>query len=352
MATALLALFPAILASRTDSLRAPRARQPNVELNAGNETNEQGDHQVLVRSEATLIAARRLALMTVVSDGNYMERDREAISLMTCFAIRHNIPYYIETHMFGSNWYNKQLALRKYLSAFDWVMYVDADTYIMNREGGRRQLMAYIDMLDAGGYHMAFSELHHSGVGGFDAGVVLIRNSAIGHRFNDLWLSGRRRSYRNADNGFLNIVFLRWVLGSAYGGECDRLLHKYKHYPKNSTGPGVLVKEMSREAIRDYASFFPCFYQALGLSWITYSSVRMRLLAADGSDGRAAWRPFYISYWDEPGVLSCAYPRRMTGRMKVSAIPCHSPIVYHAKDVAVRFWSARTGPNATNGECL
>jgi hypothetical protein len=282
-----------------------------------------------------------------------MERDREAISLMTCFAIQHNIPYYIETHMFGSNWYNKQLALRKYMSAYDWIFYVDADTHIMNRLNGRKQLMAYISMLEEGGYHMAFSELHHSGVGGFDAGVVLIRNSEIGHRFNDLWLNGSNRAYRNADNGYLNLVFLRWVLGARYDGRCDGLLHKYYHYPNGTAGgAGILVKEMSREAIRDYSMFFPFFYKALGLPFRPYAEARLRLRAADGSDGRAAWRPFYISYWDEPGVLSCAYPRRMTGRMKVEPIPCQSPLVYHAKDVALRFWSSKSGPNATNGHCL
>ncbi|KAL1510453.1 hypothetical protein AB1Y20_006760 [Prymnesium parvum] len=299
----------------------------------------------------TAAPGRRLALVTVLSDGHYMERDREAVSLMTCFAVQHNLPYFVETHMFGSNWYNKQLVLRKFLASFDWIMYLDADTYIMNRNGGGDELHAYIDMLQSNGYHVAMSELHHSGVGGFDAGVVLIRNSEVGHRFNDLWLEGAKRAYRNADNGYLNLVFLRWVLGASYDGHCDGLLHKFLYYPNGTSGNAVAVAEQSKEAIRSYASFFPCFYEALGLPWRPYSSARMRVERSDGTDARGRWKPFYISYWDEPGVLSCAYPRRMTSRMKQSEIPCHSPMVYHAKDVAQRFWSNHTGPNATNGHC-
>lgn len=295
---------------------------------------------------------RRLALVTVLSDGHYMERDREAISLMNCFSIRHGVPYYVETHGFGSNWYNKQLALRKYLPLFDWIMYVDADTYIMDRVHGYGKIMSYLDVLDQGGYHMAFSELHHSGVGGFDAGVVLIRNSAIGSKFNDAWLAGAERPWRNADNGFLNIVFLRWVLGPTYDGRCDGLLHKYWYYPNGTAFPGIQVRELSKEAVRAYRHFFPCFYSALGLEWKPYESARMRLVDAAGRDNRTAWRPFYISYWDELGVLSCAYPRRVSGRMKHDPIPCSKPIVYHAKDVAERFWSTRKAPNVTSGGCI
>ncbi|KAL3932320.1 MAG: hypothetical protein SGPRY_000750 [Prymnesium sp.] len=311
-----------------------------------------GKSSLFLANASVSFSTRRLALMTVLSDGRYMERDKEAISLMSCFALRHNIPYYIETHMFGSNWYNKQLAINKYLRSYDWIMYVDADTYIMNRQSGGRQLLEYVDMLDRNSYHIALSELHHSGVGGFDAGVVLIRNSEIGYRFIEAWLAGATRAYRNADNGFLNIVFLRWVLGSKYDGRCDSLLHKHLHYPNGSTGKSVLVKEMSREAIRDYTLFFPCFYKALGLTWKPYANARMRKQAAGGGDEREAWRPFYVSYWDEPGVLSCAYPRQVSSRMKHEKIMCNSPIVYHAKDVSLRFWSSKEGPNATNGLCI
>eukprot|EP00966_Prymnesium_polylepis_P132604 3065753-Prymnesium_polylepis.2 len=149
-------------------VRSFHGRLKNTAVSFGVAPNVSESYDTAVDASSS---RRRLAMMTVLSDGHYMERDREAISLMTCFAIQHNIPYYIETHMFGSNWYNKQLALRKYMSAYDWIFYVDADTYIMNRLNGRKQLMAYISMLEEGGYHMAFSELHHSGVGGFDAGV-------------------------------------------------------------------------------------------------------------------------------------------------------------------------------------
>lgn len=296
--------------------------------------------------------SRRLGLVTVLSDGMYMERDRDSISLMNCFALRHGVPYYVETHSFGSNWYNKQLALRKYLPHFEWVLYVDADTYIMDRREGYANLLAYLGMLDAGGYHVAFSELHHSGAGGFDAGVVLIRNSAIGSRFNEEWLQGAKRAWRNADNGFLNLVFLRWVLGSKYSGSCDGLLHKYWYYPNGTASDGVMVKELSREGIRAYHQFFPCFYTALGLTWKPYESARMRITDASGEDGRSLWRPFYISYWDEPGILSCAYPRRVSGRMMHDPIPCTSPMIYHAKDARERFWSSRVGRNATNGLCI
>lgn len=293
---------------------------------------------------------QRLGMVTVISAGSYLERDRDSIALMNCFSLRHGVPYFVEPHHFGDNWYNKQHALLKYLEHFEWVLYVDADTYVVDRERGFRALLTMTERLDAGGYHVAMAELHHSGVGGFDAGVMLLKNSPTTVRFLREWLDGKERSWRNADNGFLNILFLRWVLGRRYDGACDH--HLYKNYVRNRNGTTVAARESSKDSVNAYYGFFPCFYGALGLPWAPYAQMRMRKLGPAGEDARAAWRPFYIMHWDEVGVLSCAYPRRVTSRMSSSAVPCREPIVYHAKDAVSRYWNAPSGPNVTNGRCI
>jgi len=297
-------------------------------------------------------ANRRLAIVTVISNGKYLERDRDSISLMNCFAVRHGVPYFVEPHFYGDTWYNKQHALHKYLPHFEWILYVDPDTYFVDRDGGYRALLALTDRLDAGGYHIAMAELHHSGVGGFDAGVVLMKRSATGWRFLREWLDGTSRQWRNADNGFLNVLFLRWVLPK-YGGECDQFL--YKHEVAAANGSMALARESSKPAIQAYGNFFPCFYKALGLPTRPYSELRLRAGSAPADDAggsRAQWHPFYVMHWDEPGVLSCAYPRRMKKEMTSKEVHCNEPLVYHAKDVVARFWSSPHGPNVTNGRCI
>lgn len=88
------------------------------------------------------------------------------------------------------------------------------------------------------------------------------------------------------------------------------------------------------------------------LRYTPYERMRLRKLGASGDDARADWRPFYVMHWDEPGVLSCAYPRRVTERMSRAAVPCREPMVYHAKDAVRRYWSSPTGPNVTTGQCI
>ena len=77
--------------------------------------------------------------------------------------------------------------------------------------------------------------------------------------------------------------------------------------------------------------------------------MRMRKTLPDGRDGRDAWKPFYVMHWDEPGVLSCAYPRRLTPKMMSSPISCQRPVIYHGKDVAARFFKGGTGCDHANG---
>ena len=247
---------------------------------------------------------------------------------------------------------DKQHALRKYLPHYDWLLYVDPDTFIMDRASGYQTLLALLTKLDAGGYHVAMAELHHSGVGGFDAGVVLIKRSAVGERFITEWLQGSRREWRNADNGFLNVLFLNWVLPASETGRCDHFL--YKHELKVN-GSMAKTRESAPAAVKAYRSFFPCFYTSLGLPTKPYEQMRLRRGEGSATDdgGRSQWKPFYVFHWDEVGVLSCAYPRQMSRRkMTERPIMCRDPIVYHAKDVNARFWSSPTGPNATNGRCV
>ena len=81
--------------------------QPNGRVAArSNHRSTLGHAAASSDTAPSLAAANRVALMTVLSDGRYMERDRDAISLMNCFAMRHKLPYFVETHAFGSNWYN------------------------------------------------------------------------------------------------------------------------------------------------------------------------------------------------------------------------------------------------------
>lgn len=291
-------------------------------------------------SQRPVAAARRphFAILTFVSDGKSYDRDRDPIALMSCFAREHGVPYYIESHDYGAHWYNKHYALRKYLPHFEWLLYVDSDTYIIDRTRGYHSLLNMTAMLDAGGYHVAISELHHSGAGGFDAGAMLIKGSDTGLRLVEEWSKGEEREYRNADNGFLHILFLRWILGSAYDGHCDH--HLYKYMVKSLNGTMVQAKEYTPPTIRAYNGFFPCFYHALGLP---NGVMRMRKLTMDDSDDRQAWKPFYVMYWDEPGVLSCAYPRRSTPQMTAAPISCRQPLIYHAKDIHKRFWRGVSG---------
>ena len=280
----------------------------------------------------------QFAMLTFVTDGRSYDRDRDPIALMSCFAREHGVPYYIESHDYGSKWYNKHHALRKYLPHFEWLLYVDSDTYVVDRVHGYQALLNMTAMLDSGGYHIAISELHHSGAGGFDAGAMLLKGSSTGLRLVEEWSKGEEREYRNADNGFLHILFLRWILGAAYDGRCDH--HLYKNQLKSSNGTMVSAREFTTPTIQAYNGFFPCFYGALGLP---SGTMKMRKINANAADGRHAWRPFFVMHWDEPGILSCAYPRRPTPQMTASPISCKRPVLYHGKDISKRFWRGTSG---------
>lgn len=137
----------------------------------------------------------KLAIVTFVSEGRYFDRDRDAISLMNCFALEHGVPYFIESHDYGAHWFNKQHALLKYLGGrFEWLLYVDSDTFVVDRVGGYAQLLNLTSTMDANGYHVVVSELHHSGAGGFDAGAMLLKSSAVSKQLVGEWLHAKAGS--------------------------------------------------------------------------------------------------------------------------------------------------------------
>ena len=170
----------------THNQAAPKGRRLQETSGAEPLANERGGRRA------------HLAIVTFVSEGRYFDRDRDPIALMNCFALHHRVPYYIESHDYGAHWYNKQHALRKYLPFYRWLLYLDSDTYVLDRVNGLRTILNLTATLDAQGYHIGVSELHHSGAGGFDAGAMLMKSSSVSWRLLDEWSAGSERDWRNA----------------------------------------------------------------------------------------------------------------------------------------------------------
>ena len=74
--------------------------------------------------------AATFAIVAMLGTESHLTRDKDRLSQMSCYASTNNIPYFIETATPSSSFWDKQSAVLKYLPSYDWIVYVDTDTYV------------------------------------------------------------------------------------------------------------------------------------------------------------------------------------------------------------------------------
>ena len=167
-------------------------------------------------------------MLTVLGSAKHFTRDRENVALMACYAERHGIPYHIETHNYKPGFWNKQQAMIKHLPRAEWLLYVDSDAYVTQRN------LSVMDWLHKYVHnrqetHVVLSEIRYEWhpVGGFDAGILMVRSSDIGKKFLQDWVAFDCHNWQNSENGALNSLFLHWVVPSYHiDRPCDTELQE------------------------------------------------------------------------------------------------------------------------------
>jgi len=277
---------------------------------------------------------RRLGIVTVMGSPAHLQRDGDSVGRTSGWAAENHVPYFVETHVFRRDFFNKQHAVLKYLPHYEWILYMDTDTILVDLNRTREMLFSVIDRAEAGGHHVVISEVHHSSesVGGPDAGIFMVKRSAIGFEFLHKWLQSAECYPRNGDNGALWVLFLGWVLDKDYAGQCDQYVQRLKWYETWYKSIPGFVRDNFYHIPDPYYSLTPCMYQAFGQETAPFD--RVRLLPLRTSDMRAAslqaekskYHPFYVFAWDELGALSSQHSK-------------FNPIIGHGRDILEELYS-------------
>eukprot|EP00040_Diaphanoeca_grandis_P040843 m.262185 g.262185 ORF g.262185 m.262185 type:complete len:315 (+) comp44710_c0_seq1:388-1332(+) len=245
----------------------------------------------------------KLAILAVLGTTRHFERDRNSLSYWNCYAMNHSIPFHVDTKMYRADFWNKQLAIEKHLSHYEWILYVDGDTIVTNFS---YSMMEYVETLRPD-EHVVLSEIHFGDAGGFDAGVFMVRNSPTGHDFLKRWMSLSDTEWYNADNGALNVVFMSYFVKVANRIPCATYI------------------QLSNTTKATYNNFFDCMYRELGESDQPY-----------GFRANRSWSPFKLHRW--------------RGNFSLSSVtaPYTEKLIHHGKNIRI---PSSNNYYVTNGLC-
>ena len=240
------------------------------------------------------------AIVSVLGTANHFEKDGFLATNMMCYAAYHDIPFHLETSSTSESFWDKQYAILKYLPKYEWIVYVDTDTFISPSIDLGKWLLSKSDKI-----HGIFIEISIDGRRlGIDAGVFAIRSSPVGEKIMNDWISMAGVDWYNADNGAFNIVMLQTILQNSYDGHCNKFLkrsHKLAHYH----------------------SFFDCYYTTL-LGNDTIANDPSFEKKNIFSSGKVSTIPFEVNDWFHKKNL-------VSRQLELE------PLIYHNKDIAERF---------------
>eukprot|EP01038_Epipyxis_sp_PR26KG_P007400 gene7400-10089_t len=231
-----------------------------------------------------------IAIVSALVTNDHFKRDKDTISMWQCLSARTGIPFIVDTHeLETSSFWNKQRVALKFLKHYEWILYVDTDTYFVNRHSVGI-LRNFVKDMNSKSVHFVLQETEKFGL---DAGVFMVRNSPPGRKFLHDWLNYSYRSWINSDNGALYLYFLRYTI-PAYNGSCDHFLFHEEYDDIGKSG----------------AKFWPCFYDQFETNGIVESKI------------------------NDMYILSTKSPLRMTAWFKRDP---NTQFVYHNKDIAKQF---------------
>ncbi|GMI20419.1 hypothetical protein TeGR_g9476, partial [Tetraparma gracilis] len=226
---------------------------------------------------------------------------------MRCYADSIGVPYIVSQRRDIGSFWDKQMAVLKQLPMYDWVLYVDTDTYVAPEVD-----LAIFFASVPESVHYVFSEAKATNEmvpmgarNGADAGVFAVRNSDVGKQFLIDWVSMSGRNWVNHDNGAINTLFLRRILGE------DKYL-ELKRSKKECDFLDYAPK--SAEEKLNYFEFFGCFYYT---TLKIHPSVHVNATVWSPSTNFSG--PLLLLDWNLQGTLS-------------SYLPSVRPMVYHNKD--------------------
>mmetsp|Transcript_27788 Transcript_27788/g.44527 ORF Transcript_27788/g.44527 Transcript_27788/m.44527 type:complete len:285 (+) Transcript_27788:1357-2211(+) len=185
-----------------------------------------------------------IAIVTYVTSSTFAKYAAN-LAARQCYCARHGyscivefLP--IEVQGAGACYWNKLRVLEKYLSLFDWVIWLDADIVVWN------QTIKMETFTDNTKHHVLIQDRGSRGLG---AGALVLRNSEPTRDFFRRMWAEKLAHYAEVghiydyDNGLLQLVILQEL--PAYHGSCDKLF---------------------KEAVTDKSQdkFFRCWYQHMG----------------------------------------------------------------------------------------
>jgi len=162
---------------------------------------------------------------------NWLEVERATLN---CYAAKKGIPLYFESFSPSSSRNlvrNRLIAVRNFLQYFEWVMFLDADSIVVNYE---KHVEQFIDDR----YHVILQDRDNGEVGAY---FFMIRNSPLGRSFLDAWISfgsvppqsSQQYTFKSDNKDLMEL--LPWVLNvDLLKINCRRFAHiiRSKSFPR------------------------------------------------------------------------------------------------------------------------
>ena len=175
--------------------------------------------------------------------------------------------------------WHKWIYINRYLELFDWLLFLDSDTYVMDQS---RKIEEYINLA---GPHI---DLIVSDYGArVNIGAVLIKNAPWSREFLKLWWDQGEKFY-GFDNGGFNHALMLAGLPKIYNGEC------------------------SSETKKDILWYDDCFNNVLDKAGYPYCSRKLDHIWMIGTCPEELIRPMHL--WSNPHSptyhdLACFLPQ-------------------------------------------